>query len=98
MSSDAAAIKGRYRQFADVWCKGYSDVYYRLALEVSEDDEVAAFLAALPVSQPNLFFASIQLLTGPEDMPRTAGELRSFLEACGDQVRGVMVARRTQTN
>jgi len=98
MSSDAAAIKGRYRQFADVWCKGYSDVYYRLALEVSEDDEVAAFLAALPVSQPNLFFASIQLLTGPEDMPRTAGELRSLLEACGDQVRGVMAARRTQTN
>lgn len=47
-------------------CKGYSDLYYRLALAVSEDDDVAGFVAEMPVIQPNLFFASIQLLAGPD--------------------------------
>jgi hypothetical protein len=29
--SDPADIKRQYRRFADVECKGYSEVYYRLA-------------------------------------------------------------------
>ena len=53
--NDPTCIKRRYRQFADVECKGYSDVYYGLALAVSEDDEVVGFIAEMPVVQPNLF-------------------------------------------
>ncbi len=67
--NDRTAIKRRYRQFADAECKGYSDVYYRLALTVAGDDEVVGFIAEMPVTQPNLFFASVQYLTGPDRMP-----------------------------
>jgi len=94
----AEEIKQRYRRFADVECKDYSPAYYALALAVAEDDQVVEFLAGMPVSQPNLFFASIQLLTGPDGMPRTGPELRSCVKARGDEVGVVMRARRTQTN
>ena len=95
---DPAGIKQRYRQFAENECKGYSDLYYRLALSVSEDDEVADFIADMHESQPNLFLASIQLLTGAADMPATGSALRAFVSRRGDEVRAVMRARRTQTN
>ena len=81
--NDPTGIKRRYRQFADMECKGYSDVYYGLALAVSEDDEVVGFIAGMPVVQPNLFLASVQLLTGPDRMPRTGSELRAFLKQIG---------------
>ncbi len=96
--NDPARIKRRYRQFADTECKGYSDVYYGLALAVSEDDEVVGFIAAMPVIQPNLFFASIQLLTGPDGMPKTGSELRAFVHRRGREIGEVMRSRRTQTN
>jgi hypothetical protein len=95
---DPAEIKRQYRRFADVECRGYSEVYYHLALAVSEDDDVVAFIAEMPVTQPNLFFASIQLLTGPDDMPRTGSDVRAFLTERGREVGDVMRARRTQTN
>jgi hypothetical protein len=95
---DPAGIKQRYRQFAENECKGYFDLYYRLALSVSEDDEVAGFIADMHESQPNLFLASIQLLTGAADMPATGSALRTFVSRRGDEVRAVMRARRTQTN
>ena len=66
-----ADVKPRFRRFADTECKGYSDILYRLSVAVSGDDDVADFIAAMPVTQPNLFFAAIQLLTGPDDMPQT---------------------------
>jgi hypothetical protein len=96
--NDLAGVKLRYRRFADTECKGYSDVYYRLALAVSEDDDVIGFVADMPESQPNLFFASVQLLTGPDTMPRTGPELREFLRRRGPEVGEVMRSRRTQTN
>ena len=96
--NDPTGIKRRYRQFADMECKGYSDVYYGLALAVSEDDEVVGFIAGMPVVQPNLFLASVQLLTGPDGMPRTGSELRAFLKRRGGEVGDVMRSRRTQTN
>src|SRR5437773_1514275 len=88
--NDPTGIKRRYRQFADMECKGYSDVYYGLALAVSEDDEVVGFIAEMPVVQPNLFLASVQLLTGPDGMPRTGSELRAFLKRRGGEVGDVM--------
>ena len=77
--NDPARIKRRYRQFADTECKGYSDIYYGLGLAVSEDDEVVGFIAQMPVIQPNLFFASVQFLTGPDRMPKTGSDLQAFV-------------------
>ena len=96
--NDPTAIKRRYRQFADAECKGYSDVYYRLALAVAEDDEVVGFIAEMPVTQPNLFFASVQYLTGPDRMPMTGAGLRGLVKSRGGEIAGVMRSRRTQTN
>src|SRR5207249_8849674 len=53
-------LRQRYRRFAEAECRGYSDTYYRLALDVGEDDEVLRFVADRPVTQPNLFFAAVQ--------------------------------------
>jgi hypothetical protein len=55
---DPTGIQQRYRQFAETECKGYSDLYYRLALSVSLDDEVAAFIGQrrselLALAHPN---------------------------------------------
>jgi len=96
--NDVAGIKRRYRQFADMECKGYSEAYYEFALAVSEDDEVVRFIAQMPVIQPNLFLTSIQFLTGPEGMPRTASDLRTFVKQHGAELGEVMRSRRTQTN
>jgi hypothetical protein len=65
---------------------------------VSQDDQVAGFIAGMDEPQPNLFLASIQLLTGPAGMPATGSELREFVDERGDEVRAVTRARRTQTN
>jgi hypothetical protein len=96
--NDPARIKRRYRQFADTECRGYSNAYYELALAVSEDDEVVGFIAEMPVIQPNLFFAAIQLLAGPDSMPKTGPELRTFVQQRGRETGDVMRSRRTQTN
>ena len=96
--NDPPRIKRRYRQFADAECKGYSDIYYELSRAVSEDDEVVGFISEMPEIQPNLFFASIQLLTGPEGVPRTGSELRDFVHRRGLEIGEVMRSRHTQTN
>ncbi len=95
---DPTGIQRRYREFAETECRGYSDHYYRLALSVSEDGKLAAFIASMEETQPNLFLASIQLLTGPARMPATGAALGAFVERRGDEVRAVMRTRRTQTN
>lgn len=97
-SSHRTSLMQRYRRFAEMECKGYSDIYYGLARAVAEDDDVLGFIAGMPVGQPNLFFASVQLLTGPDSMPATGSELRAFLKQRGGEVGDVMRSRRTQTN
>jgi hypothetical protein len=96
--NDPGVIERTYRRFADVECRGYSEAYFHLAHAVAEDGEIIAFLGGLPVIQPNLFFAAVQLLTGPADMPASGRELRAFLKRRGGEVADVMRSRRTQTN
>ena len=88
----------KYRRFAERECKDYSPAYYHLALEVAEDPEVLRFVAQQPVTQPNLLFASVQYLTGPERMPLSSAALRGFLQREGDKVAALMRDRRSQTN
>ena len=62
---DPDDVKRQYRQFAETECKGYSRLSYSRALAVSETDALARFVADMPVTQPNLLLASVQLLPGP---------------------------------
>jgi hypothetical protein len=91
-------IGEKYRLFAERECKDYSPAYYHLALEIADDPEVLSFVAQQPVTQPNLLFASVQYLTGPEHMPLSSAALRGFLQRHGDAVAALMRDRRTQTN
>jgi hypothetical protein len=91
-------IKERYRRFAETECRGYSDLYYRLARGAADDDAVMRFIADKPVPQPNLFFAAIQYVVGPDAMPDTSAELRAVLAHHGAAIAEIMRTRRTQTN
>ncbi len=91
-------VKRRYQRFAEMECKGHSELYYRLALAVSEDDEMIDFIAPMPVIQPQLLFNSVQLLTGPDAMPTTGAGLRALLRVRGGEVAAAMRSHRTQTN
>ena len=62
------------------------------------DSEILRFVADRPVTQPNLFFAAVQYLTGPDDMPTTGTALRALLNRRGSEVAEIMGTRRTQTN
>ena len=95
---DRDQVESRYRQFADVECRGYSELYFGLSNAVADDRELVEFIARMPVIQPNLFFASIQFLTGPDDFPRCGDDLRTFVRSTGDQLERLMKSRRTQTN
>lgn len=96
--TDSTVVKATYRRFAERECKGYAPRYYDLALAVADDDDVLRFLEQQTVVQPNLFFASIQLLTGPDDMPSAGTSLRAFVAEHGREIADVMRTRRTQTN
>jgi hypothetical protein len=96
--TDPGEIRERYRRFAALECKGYSDRYHRLALAAADDGDVIDFLSAVPDPQPNLFLASIQFLTGPLGMPATGAAVRAFLARHGAEVGELMRSRRTQTN
>lgn len=65
---------------------------------MSEDEVVVDFLADLPVTQPNLFFAAVQFVTGLAAMPKTGAELREIVSRRGGEVACVMRSHRTQTN
>lgn len=96
--SDVDAAKARYRCFVERECKGYSDLYYSLAIATASDDELIEFISEMPETQPNLFFAVIQFLTGPEAMPRSGQELREFVSGRRTEVAELMRTHRTQTN
>jgi hypothetical protein len=96
--SDPDDVRKKYQRFAETECKGYSDLYYALAHAVAADDGLVGFLAPMPVDQPNLFFASVQFLTGPSQMPRTGEDLRRVVRERGGEIAELMRTRRTQTN
>lgn len=96
--SDHERIKTQYRRFAENECKGYSDHYFGLAHAVADDGDLVEFIAQMPVTQPNLFLASIQFLTGPEHMPTSGAEMSDFVRDRNEEIANLMRSRRTQTN
>src|SRR5262245_3925745 len=98
MPHDAENVRDRYRRFADVEAGSYSPLYHELSHGVARDDQLVDFIREMPETQPNLFFAAVNYLTGPRAMPRTVGELRAFVAARSGEVQALMHVRRTQTN
>ncbi|MEO7191451.1 MAG: DUF2332 domain-containing protein, partial [Vicinamibacterales bacterium] len=96
--TDLDIVRRRYRQFAETECRGHSDLYDTLSTGLANSDELVRFIAARPVTQPNLFFAAVQYLCGPASMPATPGELAHFVSAHAGDIARLMEQRRTQTN
>ncbi len=86
-----------YLAFARLEAAGRSPAYEVLANAVASDDLVLNFLASLPRAkrQPNLLFAAARLLLG--GVP-SIGDLREVVTQRADELSGVMLTRRTQTN
>ena len=91
-------LKQRYRRFADNECGEYGALYFKLAHAVALDNEILSFIAEMTDQQPNLLFAAVQYLTGPERMPSNAPELSAFVRGSRDVLAAVMRSHHTQTN
>jgi len=94
--SDTAATTERYLAFA-AEARGRSPQYEELAVAAARDEPVLAFLAALPAAkrQPNLLFAAARYLLGE---PADLAALHTLVSERRDELAGVMLTRRTQTN
>src|SRR5262249_11021837 len=92
----AAGTAENYRIFA-AEARGRSPRYVDLATAVAGDPLVLTFLDTLPVAkrQPNLLFAAACNLLGE---PADIAALRHLIAARRDELTGLMLRRRTQTN
>jgi hypothetical protein len=90
-------VAERYRRFAEREAHGRSRLYQRLALGVAGDRRLLELLERLPPAkqQPNLFFAAVQYLAGPQ---ADFAAFRAVVLGHPDQVLATMTAHRTQTN
>src|SRR5687768_136164 len=93
-----ATIAERYRRFADEECGLYAPRYARLASAVAQDEALQDFIGTLPDTQPNLFLAAVQYLSGPGEMPADASQLGRFARQHRTKIARLVRTRRTQTN
>jgi len=93
----AVSTAANYRRFAGRETIGRAPAYAVLAEAVAADEQILAFLSALPVAkrQPNLLFAAARHLLGT---PTDIHALRDLVRDRADELAAVMRARRTQTN
>ena len=89
-------VAENYLAFAEE-ARGRSPAYESLAASVAQDGVVLGFLGSLPPDkrQPNLLFAAARYLLGGTPDP---GGLRDLASRGRDELAGVLLARRTQTN
>ncbi|MHB1596402.1 MAG: DUF2332 domain-containing protein [Streptosporangiaceae bacterium] len=92
----AAEVAENYRDFA-AEARGRSRNYEALASAVADDPDILGYLETLPrpKRQPNLLFAAARTLHGG---PVEAGQLRDVVRDRRDDLRELMLTRRTQTN
>lgn len=98
MPHDIEAVRELYLRFADVEVQNYSPLLNRLSRFVANDELLLRFIGSMPDTQPNLFFASIQYVSGPGNVPTTASQLREFVWEHQAQLTELVRSRRTQTN
>ncbi|MCG3042853.1 DUF2332 domain-containing protein, partial [Streptomyces sp. S1A] len=87
----------RYRRFAEREARGHSPSYEELAGALARDDRLTALIDRLPEPrrQPNLLLGAARFLGGPTGDPAA---FRPWLLDHWDEVRAVVLERRTQTN
>lgn len=95
---DAAEVALRFRRFADEECGTYAPRYARLAHAVAEDAFLQEFIRSLPDTQPNLFLAAVQHVTGPAQMPADGAQLRRVVRRHRGEIADLVRTRSTQTN
>ncbi|MEU5561704.1 DUF2332 domain-containing protein [Micromonospora musae] len=91
------SIAADYADFAARELRGVSRAYERLALAISEDDELLDLLGTLPPAkrQPNLLFGVVRLLGGPVGDPAA---FHDFVVTHWLAVAAELRVRATQTN
>lgn len=98
MSTARDRVVAWYQSFAENECKEYSPLYHGLSHFVASDHDLIEFISSMPEQQPNLFFASVQYLSGHEHFPRDGTALKGFVAERRQEVAALMTSRRTQTN
>jgi hypothetical protein len=90
-------IAETYRSFAEMELAVHSPLYATLCRGVAADPEVLDRIRTLPgmKQQPNLLLGAVRWLGGPID---GYAAFRAFVLVQWDQLRPVILARRTQTN
>jgi hypothetical protein len=85
-----------YRDFARYEAHR-SSLYAELSAGIADDPPLLEWLAGLPVGkrQPNLVFAAYRLIAGT---PSGWDEFETTIKDRRDEIEGVMLERRTQTN
>ncbi len=96
-AAECDRIVARYLRFADDEAHGRSPSYERFARSIAGDAATLDFLAALPDQkrQPNLLLAAVRHLFGVQ---QDWNHFRATLLDNTDAIRGLMLARSTQTN
>ncbi|MBX3116773.1 MAG: DUF2332 domain-containing protein [Cryobacterium sp.] len=86
-----------YRNFAEVECKGQSELFANWALGISGDRDVLDLIETLPLQkrQPNLIFAVSRVLGAPLE---SYNSLRAWLIENWNRIAGQAIQRSTQTN
>lgn len=95
--TSAEEIRERYLRFAEDEARGVSWLYEELARAVAASEALLRFVATLPgpKRQPNLLLAAVRHLYGT---PRDTQHFAELVERHPEAVRGVVLARSTQTN
>ncbi|MGY1838739.1 MULTISPECIES: DUF2332 domain-containing protein [unclassified Modestobacter] len=98
LDEELTDLADHYRWFAAVEAAPVSPRYAELAAAVAVDDDVLAFLGALPTGkrQANLLLGALQHLHGGP--PADGAQLHDRVLGDADRLRATMLARATQTN
>jgi hypothetical protein len=90
-------IAAKYLRFAQNEARGRSPLYEALALGIANEETILRFLATFPPAkrQPNLLFASVRNVCGT---PAGWESFRQCVASRCEEIRAVMLTRRTQTN
>jgi hypothetical protein len=97
LTGGAMKTAEEYRRFGRVQARGRSPGYEALAYAVADDEDALSFIEDLPEPkrQPNLLFASARYLLGAPPGP---GSLHELVVGRAQELKRLMLAKRTQTN
>jgi len=87
-----AELSRRVRDFADLWCRDESPLYFALSIAIPEDTALLHLLTNSPRAQPTLFSAAARFLDAPSDSYEA---FRAFVVDRVPDIRALMQIRWT---